>query len=773
MSRKRNHDKEENDSDSDLNQPAKKRIRLTTNNNRNVIQSNTLNSYFNVSSNDSNNNNNCNRNNNSLISNRNNNNSINGNINIDRSNHQSGRNNSKNRNKSIIRSTSSAPLKSEKLRNKRRGKKSNAPRKQKLYGKKSRIVDCKLCNKEHMLWATFQSHLSRKHERKDWDNPSTHTIVDNIPKSGSKVPTRNSYFNKYKNTTNKNSNKNKNKITRPPPRAQILEHDQPQRVIPLSLQTSSFNNNTNNTNNKNNNSNTDNTNATNCNQQIFEQLKIISHQIQKQDIQQNDRMGRIENRLDTIQNFAEAQSKTLTSKREITYMISPSTNTMDSINIFKTLNHYLSQIKCQRFRGIQLNNMMLDSDAIDNSIDFVDWDEMDQKLMEELSSEAIQSGENEHRSNFAIDAQTLAQMDQKLMNHDDVELINNNSVIMCCDGQFCGDKLQIKEQRTIVFCSNEYCNKINHILCLVNDSRVTDVSFTTGQLLKCARGEESFECPDCIVYNQNIVKSLEQVSSIIDSFSHNIFVDRINMNELKESKYYYFNQCLNIIRLIYHAILSWLNNEDFTNETYGVDSLNVLYKDWSVKCPAIFRINFGLLRSHYNVWKDIIWYHISNKDGKLANLFMENDSIKFRDACLKFRYWACNNQAIKMKTSAFWIFYDCGKSMGCSETLVENVGSTENIVLDNRKVRMLETKVVKKVSLQQHYKGDKQKENEFVKAAEPIFREEVGSVCMKDQDAKTFRGVIKKVAMQSKAGTFSLPTMFNKGTRSKQLSKSK
>eukprot|EP01084_Bolivina_argentea_P238794 401216_1 len=472
-------------------------------------------------------------------------------------------------------------------------------------------------------------------------------------------------------------------------------------------------------------------------------------------------------------NFAEAQSKTLTSKREITYMISPSTNTMDSINIFKTLNHYLSQIKCQRFRGIQLNNMMLDSDAIDNSIDFVDWDEMDQKLMEELSSEAIQSGENEHRSNFAIDAQTLAQMDQKLMNHDDVELINNNSVIMCCDGQFCGDKLQIKEQRTIVFCSNEYCNKINHILCLVNDSRVTDVSFTTGQLLKCARGEESFECPDCIVYNQNIVKSLEQVSSIIDSFSHNIFVDRINMNELKESKYYYFNQCLNIIRLIYHAILSWLNNEDFTNETYGVDSLNVLYKDWSVKCPAIFRINFGLLRSHYNVWKDIIWYHISNKDGKLANLFMENDSIKFRDACLKFRYWACNNQAIKMKTSAFWIFYDCGKSMGCSETLVENVGSTENIVLDNRKVRMLETKVVKKVSLQQHYKGDKQKENEFVKAAEPIFREEVGSVCMKDQDAKTFRGVIKKVAMQSKAGTFSLPTMFNKGTRSKQLSKSK
>ncbi len=75
---------------------------------------------------------------------------------------------------------------------------------------------------------------------------------------------------------------------------------------------------------------------------------------------------------------------------------------------------------------------------------------------------------------------------------------------------------------------------------------------------------------------------------------------------------------------------------------------------------------------------------------------------------------------------------------------------------------MSESKLMKKVSLQQHYKGDKQKDNAFVAAAVPIYREDIGSVCMKDPNAKTFRKVIKRVSKQSKAGVFSIPSMFKK-----------
>eukprot|EP01084_Bolivina_argentea_P174877 302888_1 len=92
-----------------------------------------------------------------------------------------------------------------------------------------------------------------------------------------------------------------------------------------------------------------------------------------------------------------------------------------------------------------------------------DWDDMDEKLAEQLTFEAIDNEEGKDRSHFSININELSKIDEKfrINNKDDMCI---NSVMMCCEGDFCGDKPKIKEHKTILFCTNDYCNKINHLL---------------------------------------------------------------------------------------------------------------------------------------------------------------------------------------------------------------------------------------------------------------------------------------------------------------------
>ena len=112
---------------------------------------------------------------------------------------------------------------------------------------------------------------------------------------------------------------------------------------------------------------------------------------------------------------------------------------------------------------------------------------------------------------------------------------------------------------------------------------------------------------------------------------------------------------------------------------------------------------------------------------------------------------------VQKKIHCFWMTYDYAKSMGTSQTLCENVGSAISDIHTDSKASTLPDKVEKKTILKLSYNNDKHKENVMVETAKTIYKEDIGSHILVNQDAKSKHKVINRINNSSNDSIFALP----------------
>ena len=127
------------------------------------------------------------------------------------------------------------------------------------------------------------------------------------------------------------------------------------------------------------------------------------------------------------------------------------------------------------------------------------------------------------------------------------------------------------------------------------------------------------------------------------------------------------------------------NTDDDDNiKKKGVHQSTELYNKWTSEMSTIFTFNLEIVLKQFIEWKFIIKHHLQSNDESLhiINNFKKNkDKRKY---ILSFRR-SMINVNMQKKLNCYWMMYDYAKSMGVSQTLCENIGSTVNDTYTDKK----------------------------------------------------------------------------------------
>eukprot|EP01084_Bolivina_argentea_P043571 80254_1 len=473
---------------------------------------------------------------------------------------------------------------------------------------------------------------------------------------------------------------------------------------------------------------------------------------------------------EVVSNHKALQHKFAKGKKEIQYFIEGQDDA--KCELMKELKHYLPDIRKGTFRNVNLNNLMLESSMIDEKIDF------DEPVIEELTE--IDDGsfdiskymdQNEkikpEPSKFDLKLHKMDELDKQLLTQTDkINQININEKdveldhIVCCIGDFNEDKPRIivDELKKVLQCS--LCNDKFHLWCLWKT-----YNFNIRDIKNKVKNEEKILCEKCVLYGQNITKSLQAVSAIFDEIDYHFFdgsEGRIDLKELENGRHGWFNECYNTFELIPYIYFNIKNKEKI--ESKGMADLKKCHIYFQEHLPTLFNYDIGLVLHAFALYKDMILEEFKPPFGRLSDFgflyqHKETNPSRYRTLLLDFPKFIMKSISHLQKVIYYIRGYTLAKSIGVTETPNENVGSLEKIVYDDRKESAAPEKVKRKVILRQSYAKDAEKSNKMIQMGQQLFEKNIGSHVMNTHkpDSTYYQGVVNKVNHQQNDSSLSIP----------------